>query len=214
MYFSSFRLIMLHLGCLVTINIFQVRRCRSSEWDRDSLTREDNEMLGHLDMPGSFHTGTTSRPAMKTLDKAISMSSDQLDTLTSSDRIRNLAGHVFPPQHNNVPLPPQHRASYRLPPQHNGNVSNGSQSDGNVIFKYKGAEYSKNEYFFGIKSEQTKKTAYQMFLEDDGPYSRKLFGPIAQKAENQNEKLSFKNFVYKSKRHFTLVSSTTSPHSQ
>ena len=151
---------------------------------------------------------------MKTLDKAISMSSDQLDTLTSSDRIRNLAGHVFPPQHNNVPLPPQHRASYRLPPQHNGNVSNGSQSDGNVIFKYKGAEYSKNEYFFGIKSEQTKKTAYQMFLEDDGPYSRKLFGPIAQKAENQNEKLSFKNFVYKSKRHFTLVSSTTSPHSQ
>ena len=139
---------------------------------------------------------------MKTLDKAISMSSDQLDTLTSSDRIRNLA-HVFPPPHN-LPLPVQHRASYRLP-AHNGNVSTGSQSDGNVIFKYKGAEYSKNEYFFGIKSEQTKKTAYQMFLEDDGPYSRKLFGPIAQKAENQNEKLSFKNFVYKSKRHFTLV---------
>ena len=77
-----------------------------------------------------------------------------------------------------------------------------------MIFKYKGAEYSKNEYFFGIKNEQTsKKTAYQMFLEDDGPYSRKLFGPLTQKQENQNEtKLSFKNFVYKSKRHFTLVS--------
>ena len=74
-----------------------------------------------------------------------------------------------------------------------------------MIFKYKGAEYSKNEYFFGIKSDQAKKTAYQMFLEDDGPYSRKLFGPIAQKQEAQNEKLSFKNFVYKSKRHFTLV---------
>ena len=46
-----------------------------------------------------------------------------------------------------------------------------------------------------------------MFLEDDGPYSRKLFGPLAQKQEAQNEKLSFKNFVYKSKRHFTLVRS-------
>ena len=39
---------------------------------------------GGLELPGSFHTGTTSRPAMKTLDKAISMSSDQLDTLTRS----------------------------------------------------------------------------------------------------------------------------------
>ena len=110
-----------------------------------------------------------------------------------------------------LPHLPQ-RASYRLP-QSSGNLTTssntgtgaGAASDGNVIFKYKGAEYSKNEYFFGIKSEQTKKTAYQMFLEDDGPYSRKLFGPIAQKTENQNEKLSFKNFVYKSKRHFTLV---------
>ena len=162
------------------------------------MTRDDDKML---DMPGSFHTGTTSRPAMKTLDKAISMSSDQLDTLTS-DRMRNL---------NLLPHLPQ-RASYRLP-QSSGNLTSssntgtgaGAASDGNVIFKYKGAEYSKNEYFFGIKSEQTKKTAYQMFLEDDGPYSRKLFGPIAQKTENQNEKLSFKNFVYKSKRHFTLV---------
>lgn len=168
----------------------QVRRCRSSEWDRDSVTRDEEKIL---DMPGSFHTGTTSRPAMKTLDKAISMSSDQLDTLTS-DRMRNM---------NILPHLPQHRASYRIPQQHT-NVPGSGPSDGNVIFKYKGAEYSKNEYFFGIKSEQTKKTAYQMFLEDDGPYSRKLFGPIANKSENQNEKLSFKNFVYKSKRHFTL----------
>ena len=102
---------------------------------------------------------------------------------------------------------PAQRASYRLPPAPLAAPAPtpSPAQDGNVIFKYKGAEYSKNEYFFGIKSEQNKKTAYQMFLEDDGPYSRKLFGPIAQKAENQNEKLSFKNFVYKSKRHFSLV---------
>ena len=171
----------------------QVRRCRSSEWDRDSLGAGLGE---ELEPPGSFHTGTTSRPAMKTLDKAISMSSDQLDTLTS-DRMRNLG------------LVPA-RASYRLPPpQPSNNPASGGSADGNVIFKYKGAEYSKNEYFFGIKSEQSnKKTAYQMFLEDDGPYSRKLFGPITQKTENGTEKLSFRNFVYKSKRHFTLVSRT------
>ena len=165
--------------------ISQVRRCRSSEWDRESIKREEE--------PPSFHTGTTSRPAMKTLDKAISVSSDQLDTLTT-ERMRTSG------------LIPSHRASYRLSGNNPG--PNTSQAtDGNVIFKYKGAEYSKNEYFFGIKSEQAKKTAYQMFLEDDGPYSRKLFGPIAQKQEAQNEKLSFKNFVYKSKRHFTLVRS-------
>ena len=162
----------------------QVRRCRSSEWDRESIKREEE--------PPSFHTGTTSRPAMKTLDKAISVSSDQLDTLTT-ERMRTSG------------LLPSHRASYRLPGQNPGTSS--PATDGNVIFKYKGAEYSKNEYFFGIKSDQAKKTAYQMFLEDDGPYSRKLFGPIAQKQEAQNEKLSFKNFVYKSKRHFTLVRS-------
>ena len=141
---------------------------------------------------------------MKTLDKAISMSSDQLDTLTS-DRMRNLG----------LVQPAQARASYRLPPpgQNNASAAPGAAAgatDGNVIFKYKGAEYSKNEYFFGIKSEQSnKKTAYQMFLEDDGPYSRKLFGPIAQKAETGAEKLSFRNFVYKSKRHFTLVRTDT-----
>ena len=128
------------------------------------------------------------------------MSSDQLDTLTS-DRMRNLG------------MLQSHRASYRVASgatNSNTQLQANSQTDGNVIFKYKGAEYSKNEYFFGIKSEQTsKKTAYQMFLEDDGPYSRKLFGPITQKPENQNEtKLSFKNFVYKSKRHFTLVSTS------
>ena len=135
---------------------------------------------------------------MKTLDKAISMSSDQLDTLTS-DRMRSM---MQSGGQQGV------RASYRLPPpgQNNASAAPATGADGNVIFKYKGAEYSKNEYFFGIKSEQSnKKTAYQMFLEDDGPYSRKLFGPIAQKAENGSEKLSFRNFVYKSKRHFTLV---------
>ena len=125
------------------------------------------------------------------------MSTDHgLDTLTS-DRIRNL--NMMPP----------HRASYRVSSATNTAASTQSgsqQTDGNVIFKYKGAEYSKNEYFFGIKNEQTKKTAYQMFLEDDGPYSRKLFGPLSQKQDNPSEKLSFKNFVYKSKRHFTLVS--------
>ena len=48
---------------------------------------------------------------------------------------------------------------------------------------------SKNQYFFGgdgggesrrnlSREAESKKTPYEMFLEDDGPYSRKLYGPV------------------------------------
>ena len=75
--------------------MLQVRRCRSSEWDRESMCGggggPEGGAEGGLELPGSFHTGTTSRPAMKTLDKAISMSSDQLDTLTRSYLVSTLS---------------------------------------------------------------------------------------------------------------------------
>merc|ERR1712186_267403 len=140
-------------------------------------------------MPAAFHTGTASRPAMKTLDKKISVSSDHLDTLTSHQR--QILG-----------FPTQPRASYS------------EISDGDVVFKYKGENYSKNEYFFGTTArhsepkyssdyEQNKKTPYQMFLEDDGPYSRKRYGPLNHnKAVHDNrssDKHFIRNFLYKSK---------------
>ena len=60
-------------------------------------------------------------------------------------------------------------------------------------------------------AEQDKKTPFQMFLEDDGPYSRKLYGPLKNsedEGENkQNEKFFIKNFVFKSKDMFSQVRS-------
>ena len=154
-------------------------------------------------MPAAFHTGTASRPAMKTLDKKISVSSDHLDTLTSDQRQEKFA-------QLRLGFPILGRASYR-------------GSDGDVVFKYKGENYSKNEYFFGNTArrsepkhsdyvavqDQNKKTPYQMFLEDDGPYSRKLYGPFNHnKAEHENrssDKHFIKNFLYKSKDYNSRV---------
>ena len=54
-----------------------------------------------------------------------------------------------------------------------------------------------------------RKTPFEIFLEDDGPYSRKLYGPLKSSQEGSerqsNEKLFIKNFVYKSKDYTSLV---------
>lgn len=206
------------------------RRSRSTEWDQECRDLENvqskkiekalhhgpnarSDHKGHSEMPTAFHMGTASRPTMKTLDKKISVSSDHLDTLTSEQRQEK-----FAQLKSGFPIRP--RASYRFP------TRDSDLSDGDVIFKYKGANYSKNEYFFGntarrsdpkytndyLAAEQAKKTPYQMFLEDDGPYSRKLYGPLKQSEQERdsraNDKLIIKNFVYKSKDYFSLDDDT------
>ena len=64
-----------------------------------------------------------------------------------------------------------------------------------VVFQYKGEMLSKNQYFFGgdvgetrrSRETEIKKTPYEMFLEDDGPYSRKLYGPVdGPRTENRH----------------------------
>jgi len=202
------------------------RRSRSTEWDKEGLdlknvqSKKIEKLLNHgppassdhkgqFERPIAFHMGTSSRPTMKTLDKKISVSSDQLDTLTSEQR-----QDKFAQLKAGFPIRP--RASYRLPSR------DSDLSDGDVIFKYKGANYSKNEYFFGntvkrtepkfstkyLEDDQDKKTPYQMFLEDDGPYSRKLYGPIQHSDQERDyqpqDKLVIKNFVHKSKDYFAL----------
>ena len=201
------------------------RRARSTEWDEEGLDvgnvqskkneksySKDNK--NHDELHTDFHMGTARRPAMKTLDKKISVSTDQLDTLTSDQRQEK-----FLQLKSGFPIRP--RASYRFP------TRDSDLSDGDVVFKYKGANYSKNEYFFGNTNttrrsdhkyssdylsvdDQAKKTPFQMFLEDDGPYSRKLYGPLKSREgerENQpNDKLIIKNFVNKSRDYLSLVS--------
>ena len=201
------------------------RRSRSSEWDKEGLDVENvetkkvhvphnsSDYKGQAAMPTAFHTGTASRPAMKTLDKKISVSSDHLDTLTSDQRQEKFAQLKL-----GFPIRP--RASYRFP------TRDSELSDGDVVFKYKGENYSKNEYFFGNTArrsepkyssdyvsvqEQNKKTPYQMFLEDDGPYSRKLYGPLnhnkAEQDIRSSDKHFIENFVYKSKENYSQVKS-------
>jgi len=204
------------------------RRARSTEWDEEGLDvgnvqskkneksvnhgsySKDNK--NHDELHTDFHMGTARRPAMKTLDKKISVSTDQLDTLTSDQRQEK-----FLQLKSGFPIRP--RASYRFP------TRDSDLSDGDVVFKYKGANYSKNEYFFGNTNttrrsdhkyssdylsvdDQAKKTPFQMFLEDDGPYSRKLYGPLKSREgerENQpNDKLIIKNFVNKSRDYLSL----------
>ena len=82
------------------------RRARSTEWDEDGLhvgnvqskknekcdnhgpyTRAEYKVQGEI--PKDFHMGTARRPAMKTLDKKIPVSSDHLDTLTSDQNFCN-----------------------------------------------------------------------------------------------------------------------------
>ncbi|XP_023327865.1 uncharacterized protein LOC111700993 [Eurytemora carolleeae] len=124
------------------------RRAQSSEWD----SRHED-----------FHTGVSSRSCMQTLDKRISASIDQLDTL----RERREA--------------PRFRSSHKIFREE----TDINQND--VVFKYKGENYSKNQYFFGDSKKQekeTRKTPFEMFLEDDGPYSRKLFGPVPSSVPN------------------------------
>jgi len=130
------------------------RRAHSSEWD----TSRDG-----------FHTGTSGRTNMQTLDKRISASTDQLDTLRERREV------------------PRFRSSHKLLLSRETDLN-----ENDVIFKYKGEQYSKNQYFFGDqqkqKEQEPKKTPFEMFLEDDGPYSRKLFGPPPPTQEEKNNK--------------------------
>jgi len=130
------------------------RRAHSSEWDSSGGQRDD------------FHTNTSGRSYMQTLDKRISASIDQLDSL----RDRREA--------------PRFRSSHKI-------LRDTDLNCNDVIFKYKGENYSKNQYFFGEtkqkeQKEEPRKTPFEMFLEDDGPYSRKLFGPVQPNNNNNN----------------------------
>ena len=203
------------------------RRARSTEWDEEGFhvgnvqskknEKCDNhgpytrtEYKGQGEIPKDFHMGTARRPAMKTLDKKISVSSDHLDTLTSDQRQEK-----FLQLKSGFPIRP--RASYRFPTHYS------DLSDGDVLFKYKGAMHSKNQYFFGNTNtarhsdnypsvaEQDKKTPFQMFLEDDGPYSRKLYGPLKNREyegeSKHHERLCNKNLLFKSKDFYSEVRS-------
>jgi len=105
-----------------------------------------------------------SRSAMQTLDRRISASSDQLDTL------KKLKSREKPVR---------------------------TRSSSRISFerKFESEDYhlERDKSFFtrgngSKRSQGGAKTPFEMFLEDDGPYSRKLYGPVAPKAPNRNRK--------------------------
>ena len=99
--------------------------------------------------------------AMQTLDRRISASSDQLDTLKKQ---------------KNRQKPFRTRSSSRLSYERKFDTP---ETD----FKFPSSYYQKppQPKDAGSRSEVTK-TPFEIFLEDDGPYSRKLYGPVTSKS--------------------------------
>ena len=115
--------------------------------------------------------------AMQTLDRRISASSDQLDTLKkqknrqkpfrtrSSSRLSYERKFDTPEPEFKFPTYYQKQAISKETQQHRGEVNT--------------------------------KTPFEIFLEDDGPYSRKLYGPVSPKSsliDRTRERQSQKTF--------------------
>ena len=99
--------------------------------------------------------------AMQSLDRRISASSDQLDTLKKQ---------------KNRQKPFRTRSSSRLSYERK---FDSPEAD----FKFPSSYYQKppQPKESASRSEVTK-TPFEIFLEDDGPYSRKLYGPVTTKS--------------------------------
>jgi len=174
------------------------RRAKSSEWDGDILDQNlKNLKLAEFT---NFHIGVSQSSAMQTLDKRISASSDQLDCVKNSRTKEDSEAKA------------RHRRSGCVL-HHQDKENSDAIVNSDVIFKYKGQKYSKNNYFLGnsenllntsdtSQRERGRKTPFEMFLEDDGPYSRKLYGPVTSdqsdhKQLHKAEKVTMKNIFLK-----------------
>ena len=97
--------------------------------------------------------------AMQTLDRRISASSDQLDTLKKQ---------------KNRQKPFRTRSSSRLSYERKFDTP---EAD----FKFPSYYHKPPQSKEASRAEVTK-TPFEIFLEDDGPYSRKLYGPVTPKS--------------------------------
>ena len=93
---------------------------------------------------------STNISVMQTLDRKISASSDQLDNLKRKKSCEE---------------PRRARSSSR-------NTSDNKYQD----YQSEGSSY--RDYHDSDHGRERAKTPFEMFLEDDGPYSRRLYGPV------------------------------------
>ena len=174
--------------------------------------------------------GYQSNGPMETLDRRISASTDNLDTLKREKRSNRMWNeHTV----NSQQMPQRPRSVSSRKPDKNAkqarSVEKPSAVDDDITFRINGEKMSKNRYFFGgelksalkstsksnknnnnesnnqtkpskqssnsehssskgggsetkasehaAKAKKSAKTALDIFLEDKGPYSRKLYGP-------------------------------------
>ena len=108
-------------------------------------------------------------PRMQTMDRRVSSSSDKIDTL----RKQNLASK-----------PVRTHSSSRLSYERKTQVDNDFSDEYDFVTGriHRKCDIRSQSFHRSIPrtEEHMTKTPLALFLEDDGPYSRKLFGPLAQ----------------------------------
>ena len=133
-------------------------------------------------------------PSMQTLDRRMSSSTDQIDTLRKQKiRAKPLRTH----------------SSSRLSFELKSNVNNDSDDSGFVTPKiHRKCDLSSSSFHRSIPRTggDVTKTPYALFLENDGPYSRKLFGPLAHREsykqrEGHDRRKKHGRIVYKKDNH-------------
>ena len=138
----------------------------------------------------NFREAELDFPSMQTMDRRVSSSSDQIDTLRKQKiRAKPLRTH----------------SSSRLSFELNSNLNNNSEDEGFLTAKiHRKCNLSSSSFHRSIPrtGEDMTKTPFALFLENDGPYSRKLFGPHADKEsykerEGQDRRKRQERIVYK-----------------
>ena len=126
-------------------------------------------------------------PRMQTMDRRVSSSSDQIHTLKKQKLgARPLRTH----------------SSSRLPCEQNTMDYDHDQCDEAAFVTakvHRKRDLLSQSFHRNIekKGDQLAKTPYALFLEDDGPYSRKLFGPFDQReGERGRKEIKMKEIVY------------------
>lgn len=206
---------------LLDENILSARPVSRRDFERKS------EVFSSRSTRSRSRAGYQSNGPMETLDRRISASTDNLDTLKREKRSNRMWNeHTV----NSQQIPQRPRSvSSRKPDKNANNKARPSAVDDDVTFRINGEKMSKNRYFFGgelksalkstsksnknnnqennnqaksskqssnsehssskgggsetkasehaAKAKKSAKTALDIFLEDKGPYSRKLYGP-------------------------------------
>ena len=190
------------------------QRAYSDEWDRPEPTTFSRSKIERKSAGGlSVRTQklTLSPGPMETLDRRISASTDQLDTLRKTrkedgfdDGFEHRSRRMGSAGSSTRNPRPRSATRFALGAERKSHRSSFviENDDNEFTLNYRGDKVSRSSYFFGSSkkcdrntkatnnsneplkksnlkggSGRQKKTAVDIFLEDEGPYSRKLYGP-------------------------------------